>query len=157
MGTIRVQPFGAFLFSFQPKQALTMLFFLLIKLSERGSRLTGPCLAGRQRVNGPELNRRHLCAASSLCSPPYHHHHGSFQDDCLCLGDLYNGKNDTPRSQSWPQRAAPWNEDFTALGRIRALPRFQGWLFLLSYSVPGWMYVPTWRCSNVMYAGMHLL
>lgn len=66
----REQLFGLFLFLFQSKQALTLLFFLLIKLLERGAGLTGSCLAGRQRVNGPKLNRRHLWAALSHCFPP---------------------------------------------------------------------------------------
>lgn len=66
----REQLLGLFLFLFQSKQALTLLFFLLIKLLERGAGLTGPCLAGRQRVNGPKLNRRHLWAALSHCFPP---------------------------------------------------------------------------------------
>lgn len=63
--------FWSFLwFLFRLKQALTLLFFLLIKLLERGAGLTGPCLAGRQRVNGPKLNRRHLWADLSHCFPP---------------------------------------------------------------------------------------
>lgn len=66
----REQLLGAFLFLFQSKQAWTLLFFLLIKLLERRAGLTGPCLAGRQRVNGPKLNRRHLWAALSHCFPP---------------------------------------------------------------------------------------
>lgn len=66
----REQLLGLFLFLFQSKQALTLLFFLLIKLLERGAGLTGPCLAGRPRVNGPKLNRRHLWAALSHCFPP---------------------------------------------------------------------------------------
>ncbi|KAK2921700.1 hypothetical protein Q8A73_001185 [Channa argus] len=57
--------------------------------------------------------------------------HGSFHAGRLCLGDLYNEKNGTLRTQSRPQRAAPQNEDFTALGRIRTLPRFHGWFSLL--------------------------
>lgn len=66
----REQLLGLFLFLFQSKQAPTLLFFLLIKLLERGAGLTGPCLAGRQRVNGPKPNRRHLWAALSHCFPP---------------------------------------------------------------------------------------
>lgn len=66
----REQLLGLFLFLFQLKQAQTLLFFLLIKLLERWAGLTGPCLAGRQRVNGPKLNRRHLWAALSHCFPP---------------------------------------------------------------------------------------
>lgn len=113
----REQLLGLFLFLFQ---ALTLLLFLLIKLLERGAGLTGPCLAGRQRVNGPKLNRRHLWVDLSHCFP----HQGSFQTCRLCLSDLYNRKNAAPRTQSQPQRAAPQNMDFTALGQIRTLPRF---------------------------------
>lgn len=65
----REQLLGLFLFLFQSKQALTLLFFLLIKLLQRGAGLTGPCLAGRPRVNGLRLNRRHLWAALSHCFP----------------------------------------------------------------------------------------
>lgn len=66
----REQLLGLFLFSFQLKQPWTLLFFLLIKLLERGAGLTGLCLAGRWRVNGLKLNWRHLWAALSHCFPP---------------------------------------------------------------------------------------
>lgn len=135
----REQLLGLFLFLFQSKHAWTLLFFLLIKLLERGAGLTGPCLAGRQRVNGPKLNRRHLWAALSYCFPPPRIFSGQ---PPLSRWPVQWEKCHSEKPQSRPQRAALQNEDFTALSRIRTLPRFHGWFSpLLIIRLPELMFV----------------
>lgn len=114
----REQLLELFLFLFQLKQTLTLLFFQLIKMLERGAGLTGPCLAGRQRVNGPKLNSRHLWADLRHCLPPLR---------------TFSG---LPPLSQWPvqwqechfksraTKAALKKKDFMALGQIQRLPRF---------------------------------
>lgn len=140
------------------KPAPTMLFFLLIKMLERGAGLTGPCLAGRQRVNGPELNRRHLWAASSLClTPPNTTATDLFRPAASVSVTCTMGRmthRDLRVDHKEQSRRTKISRHWDESGRCQ--DSTDGYHFF-SATPSLCKCVPTWRRNNIMCATMHSL